>query len=177
MWISTEFNRLKQPIVNILENTDPTNNFVALDIDATVLRVANGRTITPELSGLFVRSVAEANNIGVVYITARQDTPAVRQITLDALAEVGITDPPIVVLRPQYVNTWGGISRYKANAREYIEAQTNSRCVMNVGDQWSDLMPTNLNEMDAMRHTFDDQNILFSQNTGGVERWSVKLRE
>lgn len=174
MWISHNFDRLKTPIVNILENASPSNNFVALDIDSTVLR-REGNNVEPEPTGMFVRNVALHNNLSVVYITAREESPMARQVTLDDLAHVGITDPLIVVLRPKRVQTWEGISLYKANARAYVESQTNSRCVMNVGDQWTDLMPVNNAVWQGLRRTFDDdQYLLFSKED---ERWSVKLKE
>jgi predicted secreted acid phosphatase len=177
MWISTDFNRLKQPIVNILENADPTTNFVALDIDSTVLNLLENRRLEPEPTGLFVRNVAEENNIPVVYITARQESPQVRQITLDELSQVGIHNPSLLILRPPDAKTWKEISQYKQNARNYVEFKTNSRCLMNVGDQWTDLMPIHDFEWRAMRQTFDDQYMLFHQNVNGVDRWSVKLKE
>ena len=177
MWISTDFNRLKQPIVDILENSDPSNNFVALDIDSTVLRVLDNRRLEPEPAGLFVRDVAKQNKLPVVYITARVDSPGAREVTLDELSSVGIDNPAMVVLRPASVRTWEGISHYKADSRSYVESQTNSRCVMNVGDQWTDLLPLRQSEFSPMRRTFEGQHLLFSRTTDTVERWSVKLRE
>jgi len=176
MWISQDFSRLKQPIVNILTNLNPHKNFVALDIDATVL---NRRQYTePEETGLFVRDVAVQNNLPVVYITAREESPDGRERTLRDLADVGVINPLVLILRPSYVNTWEGISNFKASARMYVENTTNSVCIMNVGDQWTDLMPINDLEWRNLRTTFASQNLLFAQpSEDGVRRWSVKLRE
>jgi len=176
MWISHDFSRLKQPIVNILTNLHPQKNFVALDIDATVLN--RGRYAEPVETGMFVRDVAVQNNLPVVYITAREESPQGRERTLRDLADVGIIDPLVLILRPSYVNTWAGISKFKASARAYVENTTSSVCIMNVGDQWTDIMPITDVEWQNLRTTFASQNLLFAQpSDDGGRRWSVKLRE
>ena len=161
--------------MDILESASPVNDFVALDIDATVL---HPRELVPEPTGMFVRDVAVANNIPVVFITAREESEDGRDATMAHLADIGITNPLLVILKPSHVQTWEGISRYKAGARAYIEKKTNSRCVMNVGDQWTDLMPLTNSTWRGLNRTFRDQYLLFAQpRNDEVERWSVKLKE
>ncbi len=177
MWISQDFNRLKDPIINILQQASPVHDFVALDIDNTVLKF-QGDVVVPEPSGMFVREIAQLNHLPVVYITAREEGPMSREFASNDLSDVGITDPLIVIFKPTHVRTWEGISHYKENARKYIEQQTNARCVMNVGDQWTDLLPMSITNLKGMRRTFqEDQYLMFNHIENGVERWSVKLSE
>ena len=176
VWSVYDFNQLKPSIVNILETASPpANAFVALDIDATVLN-GIGLNVEPEPAAMFVREVALEHNLPVVYITAREDSAAGRAMALLDLAAVGITNPYRVILRPSHVQTWEGIGLYKASARARLEAETNSRCVMNVGDQWTDMMPTSDRSGLRLRCMFRDKYVLYDQLSDGVQRWSLKLK-
>ena len=173
MWVTSDFEKLKAPIYNILNNA-ADNDFVVFDIDATVLR-ADG-VVVPEPAGMFIHEIAEFNDIPIIYITAREDKPFVRERTLRDLAHVGIIDPLLVVYRPSHVRTWSGISNYKYRARQDFETRTQSHCLMNVGDQWTDLFPLEMTTWDGLRRAFGNQYALFS-TTAGTPRWSVKLLE
>ncbi len=175
MWVSSDFSELHTHIVNILENASPIDDFVTLDIDATVL--FPGRPPRPNPHGMFVRDAALDNDIATFYITAREESPRVREFTHDNLASVGIFDPPVVILKPPRVRTWPGISKYKTTARMFLENRTGGRCVMNVGDQWTDLLTVTDASWQVLENKYQDKHVLFSQSADGETRWSLKLAE
>ena len=172
MWVTSDFERIKEPISTILNNAT-TNDFVVFDIDATILH-AEG-TVTPEPTGMYIHEVAKINNIPIIYITARQDEPVVRERTMKDLAQVGIVDPMLVMYRPSNVMTWSGISTYKSESRQAFETRTQKHCLMNVGDQWTDLFTLDANSWNDLRRAFGNQYVLFSTCAG--TRWNVKLLE
>lgn len=183
MWVTENFNDLKPHIISILEQAEQGRSFVSLDIDATVLRRSeNHRRVFPVPEGMFVRNVAQQLNIPVVYITAREEGSYARDITFSDLAHVGIVDPLVVVLRPPHVRTWPEIAQFKKSAREYIEHRTNSQCVLNVGDQWTDIIPIDDETWVDMRHTFQNKYLLFANADADADvndnvKWSLKLQE
>lgn len=175
MWVTPDFESLKQPIVNILNNA-ADNDFVVFDIDATILRADSG-VVTPEPTGMFIHEVADMNAIPIIYVTAREDTHVVRERTLADLAQVGIIAPLLVMYRPSHVRTWSEISQYKHDARQSFETRANAHCLMNVGDQWTDLMPLDMPRWNGLRRAVGNHYVLYSTPCADPLRWSVKLLE
>ena len=171
MFTTDNFEKLHTPIESILRSVDPNRSFVVCDIDDTVLYPLLNGAEHPH--GMFVRDTAVDMGIPVYYITARSESPHGRKYAIQQLEFLGI-ESPVVIMRPPSVNTWVDISRYKKASRQMLEEVTGRVCIMNVGDQWTDLMQMeSFNLPELMDDMFNNQYVLYKNNSDKC--WSVKL--
>lgn len=116
---------------------------VAIDIDETIL--FNKKCNKIEINYIVRQLFGLCKNLGVsVYIiTARPDNPDNRKFTVDDLTNCGY--PPgsyeHLYMQPERLyNSRRNFSSFKATTREKIVRDTGKTLVLNVGDQWSDMM-------------------------------------
>ena len=181
MKFETTLDYAKHRIDEILGEADYTKSFVALDIDATVLTLDTHNRVHPVELGLYIQEAATRRNLQVVYITARLDTPDARRQTYRDLNQVGITNAELF-LRPSDIKTWEGISTFKADQRRFCEEKYKKYCILNAGDQWTDLIPSlTTNRWDRLSYKYDPQKdfVLFRDLSywDSRERWALKLIE
>lgn len=172
MWCTSNFDDIREPLLNILTNA-PSNSFVAFDIDETLIHEDK-----PVPEGMFIHDLVIISGIPVIYVTARVDTDVVRQKTLQELSRFNIF-PEKIMFRPVDVETWPAISAFKYNVRAQHEAGSNSVCVLNIGDQWTDMMPLTMESWTSLRRVYADKHVLYETRTDvdGVLRWHMKLKE
>lgn len=122
------------------------------DIDGTILHEDNGggRPISNKMLYTFY-TVCKKLSIPVYIITARPEGPEQRKWTVGQLAACGYPPGSYVslsmmpvkeynrVCRSGGTNPWN-FSNYKHQERVRIIRSTNKHIILNVGDQWSDLM-------------------------------------
>ena len=172
-----QFETLKSKVVEILWNADPFSHFVALDIDSTVLHHDTNQTVQGVPEGMFVYKIARTYGITVVFITAREYDEASEEMARQDLEHVGITDMESIIMRPSWINTWEGISLFKSDARAFWEDRYNMVCLLNVGDQWTDMMHMNQDVIHKLRSS-SYQYVLFNRTSpNGEIRWNLKLTE
>lgn len=173
MWSCPVFQSLQPYIIDVLDDAAP-GDFVVFDIDDTVLH-GMGESVVPVSSGLSVLAAAKARGLGVYYVTARPEFPHNRHQTYADLARVGIADPSMVVMRPRSVTTWPEIGKFKQRSRDMIRGMHGGKCVLCVGDRWTDMFPVGESQMRAMNETIGDTYSLFQfMDSRG---WGLKLRE
>lgn len=170
--IDDDFENLKPQLKSVLDAGVPGMDFVVLDIDDTVLH--SGRDVIPRDDGMWVLQNSNFNNLDVYYVTARPDTPANREYTLEDLASVGITSPRELIMRPTHITDWLGISEFKTGARRDLELRTGGTCLMTVGDQWTDLMTITPLERGVISAALGNRYIMFKMLD---KTWGVKLTE
>ena len=173
MWSSPDFTALL-PYIHTILNQAGCRDFLVFDIDDTVLN-GMGDGVTPVEPGLELVREAESRNLGVYYVTARPEFPRNRLQTYDDLKKVGIHDPALVIMRPLNVTSWDEIGRFKKRSRSMIGNIHGGKCVLTVGDKWTDMLTVDEAQMDNLNHTIGDKYSLFQfvDTTG----WGLKLRE
>jgi hypothetical protein len=173
MWSSPTFTPLLPYVLNVLDRAD-SDDFVVFDIDDTVLHGMGDRVVAVP-SGLGLVKEAEARNLGVYYVTARPDYPVNRRQTYADLNSVGIRDPAMLVMRPQSVTSWYGIGRFKQQSRDMLQSRHGGKCVLTVGDRWTDMMTMDEDKMDLLNDTIGNKFSLFQfLDKNG---WGLKLKE
>lgn len=170
MFTTNAFSKLKTLIADILCEMDPNRGFVVCDIDDTVLYPDQKGAAHPH--GMFIHDTAVNLGIPVYFVTARVDSPSARAFAIRQLENLGIKSP-MIIMRPANVTTWVGISQYKEASRRNLEHFSGRLCKMNVGDQWTDLMPMqSIGTRDFMNNLFSGENVMYKGDDGS---WSVKL--
>lgn len=127
----------------ILATAEPDADVVVLDIDATVLRNADEvepcRGVVVE-AGRHIYDRARDLGLEVHLVTARLARPDVRRFTERQLHCLGYRDFASLAMRPPEVRSGPAISAYKRRARRGVANRTGKSIVVNVGDQWFDLV-------------------------------------
>ena len=173
---SYDFREIEPQLASVLEHAD-SNDFVVLDIDDTVLTyVPPGHSLVPVYPGMTALRYANFNNLTVFYVTARVESRANRDKTLRDLADVGIyPHSGQLFMRPATVTTWSGIGSFKYQTRMRLESRTGGRCILSVGDQWTDLVAMPEARIELMRRRFGTSSYMLYKDHSG--RWSLKLPE
>lgn len=128
------------------QREEPRGLAVAFDIDDTLLRYADPEDRGSDATEVFVGfkkvyDKAISLNMKVLLITARPEEPSSQLATRNQLARHGLqTYHDIAYCPPQIVPVIRNIGEYKAAARARLEQRHRCKIVMNVGDQWSDLL-------------------------------------
>lgn len=134
---------LRPRVEEILQTARADTDVVVLDIDATVLRNADDvepcRGVVVE-AGRHIYDRAQDLGLEVHLVTARLARPDVRRFTERQLHCLGYPDFSSLAMRPPRVRSGPAISAYKRRARRGIANRTSKSVVLNVGDQWFDLV-------------------------------------
>jgi predicted secreted acid phosphatase len=172
MWYTPLFRSLYPYVIDVLDNASP-KDFVVFDIDDTVLHGMGD--VTPSINGLSLVEAAHVRNLGVYYVTARPETPTNRQQTYADLASVGIVDPSMVVMRPPAITSWYDVGKFKQESRDMIQRVHGGKCVLTVGDRWTDMFPITEEKMRDIERTIGNVYSLFQlfDESG----WGLKLKE
>ena len=141
--VTTGLSPMKPHVLRILNSGSSSDHFVVLDIDDTLLVSMPGAVGTVS-AGMWVLRAAVDRNLDVFIVTARPDTPINTRFTRRELEAIGIfARDDHLYMRPPHINTPYGISVYKSSSRDDIEERTGKKCLLTVGDQWSDISIVN----------------------------------
>ena len=174
---SKKFNSLYAQLIQIVYEAVVDDHFVVFDVDSTLLIRSEDNTVVPVEVGMDVHSLVTVRNIPIYYVTARVDTPFNRHVTISDLQSVGIYDADAkLFMRPDSVSdSWAELSQFKANMRQTLEAQHERQCLLNVGDQWSDLLRLNTNLFTIFTSTYYNHYVLMNPNTPFHSMWALKI--
>lgn len=150
--VTSGFGPMKKHVLDVLNSGTSAGHFVVLDIDDTLITDPHGGGVDVVEEGMWVLRAALARNLDVFIVTARPDTPSNTNYTKRELEQVGIfVRDGQLYMRPPRVRTALGISAYKFGCRDDIEQTTGKKCLLTVGDQWSDLSIVNDDEYIMLR--------------------------
>src|SRR3990167_5153097 len=179
MFVVNTFDEIRRAVLKVLNANRNKKCFAALDVDSTIL-TRDANTVFRVEAGVYIRDMLHEKGIPFVYITARPDTVLSRAVLHQDFLNVGIREPKMVIFRPEHVVGCTAISNYKAQARGMIENRYSTPCVLNVGDQWSDLFVLDDAEKQGLNDIFGSTTFVwFSEpsNQFGSVKWNLKLPE
>lgn len=120
------------------EHAQQQNRAVVFDIDDTVLfGTAKKQKIHPVLVDIYKTAIQLG--YAVFFITARIDQPGAREYTVKQLQANELGQFNDLFLMPVEYMLGENFSPYKARVRQHL-AQQGHNIVLNLGDNWSDLM-------------------------------------
>lgn len=148
--------------------------FIVFDIDDTVLR-GSGASVSPLGTGMYVLNEAVRLGVDIFYVTARPEYPENRLATYDDLHAVGLKPSfSNVYMRPTSSNTWEKVGMSKSQAVDAIARATGKKCMMTVGDQWTDHMYIADTFRDELEVATGNDFVIFRNPVR--ESWGVKLK-
>jgi len=172
----TSFNDMLPYIDTILKKRtmdSPKNYFMVFDIDDTVLRGSRD-SVRPLATGMYVLNEAQRLGMDVYFVTARPEYPENRLATYEDLRAVGLEpNHTNVYMRPQTSDTWEKVGMSKSDAVDDIERVTGKRCLMTVGDQWTDHMYMTNTFRDELDVATGNDFVIFKNPARG--NWGLKL--
>jgi hypothetical protein len=174
------FQKLAPRVEWIVRNANQEKDAIVFDIDATVLYNTNEPWVgaEPNFKMQPVYALARERRIPVHFVTARIGTPENKVSTLRQLRAMGMDYFDSLFMRPPATPaTAQDIAEYKLNARRTIARYGNKTIVLNVGDQWSDLLPVDSTLMKRLDSAFPQQHVMFTPDTAMDARYAVKLYE
>lgn len=178
---SKSFRDLSPLLTQIIAQADPHKDVIVLDIDATVLYNTNKESIVGAVPNFKVQplyDLARNRRIPVHFVTARVGTKENRLWTLKQLRAMGFDWFDSLFMRPPHVEpTPVAVAQYKLNARRAITASGQTRIILNMGDQWTDLMLADVPGIELLDRTFPQQHVMFKPPAPQDARIAVKLYE
>lgn len=168
-------------LLDLIRTADPARDVIVFDIDATVLYNTEKEPIVgavPNFKTQPLYDLARARKIPVHFVTARIGTKENRMLTLRQLRAMGFDWFDSLYMRPPRVEpTVLAIAQYKLNARRSIGGGGHKTIVLNVGDQWTDLMLADLPGLELLDKSFPQQHVVFQPPAPHDARIAVKLYE
>lgn len=157
------FNKLYPSIKYLLDHANPRNHVVVFDIDATVLynTSENGCGAVPNFKVQHIYDEATKKGLDIYFVTARIGLPGNRKITVQQLHCMGFDNFKELYMRGGKDRTVSEIARFKAFAREQIEQRTGKKVLLNMGDQWSDVIITTPSVFAALDAQYRGMHVLF----------------
>ena len=160
---STSYRDLWPLIVKTLKRADPRQHVIVFDIDATVLYNTDDNECgaIPNFKVQPIYDYAEKNGIPIYFVTARIGTPGNREATKRQLKCMGFFTYEDLYMRGADVRTASQVAAFKAQSRKDIEQRTGKRVLLNMGDQWSDVMVGSASTYTMLEEEFPGQHVLF----------------
>lgn len=174
------FNDLRPMIDSILRHAERGTDVVVFDIDATVLYNNNDQIVNaePNFKVQPLYDIARSLRIPVHFVTARIGTPENRAQTVRQLIALGFNWFDSLYMRPvDTPATYDAIGRYKLSARRAIERAGNKRILLNVGDQWTDLLVADSNMVQRLNASFPKRHVFFKPLPEAAAQYALKLYE
>lgn len=173
------FAKLKSVIDYLLVNANPATHVVVFDIDATVLynTRSNGCGAEPNFKVQRVYDLATKRGFDIYFVTARPGMPSNRQWTIEQLHCMGFDNFKDLYMRSGRDRTVSDIARFKRAAREDIERRSGKKVLLNMGDQWSDVVVTTPSAFSALDSDFRGKHVLFYPPPEFKAVTAVKLYE
>lgn len=167
-------------IVKTLKSADPHKHAIVFDIDATLLYNTNDNECgaVPNFKIQTIYDYAERKGVPIYVVTARIGTDINRRLTARQLQCMGFFTYKELYMRPGTVQTVPQIAQFKAESRADIERKTGKKVLLNIGDQWSDVVVASSNaKYDDLDTQFGNQHVLFKPPPAGVALVALKLHE
>lgn len=166
-------------IVDVVRKADPSQHVVVFDIDATVLYNTNDNECgaVPNFKIQKIYDYAAKKGIDIFFVTARIGTSVNRMLTERQLHCMGFDEFKGLYMRTGRDQTMSQIARFKDNSRADIERRTGKRVLLNVGDQWSDVVVTTPSSFNELESGFDGKHVLFVPDSTFHSMVAVKLYE
>lgn len=173
------FTTLRPALFHLLDTSASHKSAIVFDIDATILfntkktKVCDGALPNPLMMDIYHRALK--NNIAVYFVTARREYPSNYAWTTKQLKCVGAGRYAQLRMRPKSYNTASKVSQFKLAARRAIMKESNRNIILNMGDQWTDLVSIKNNaEIDALIN-LDNKSYWFFQPSNENVEWALKL--
>ena len=150
--------------------------FIAVfDVDDTVL-LADG---APCMAGMELYETCRRHRIPVYFVTAREEEPETRTWTKRQLRAVGAGSYAGLIMQPATASArtrvFSGTSSFKTRTRADLATRTGCAIILNVGDQWTDVVEFGSEkEIDLMLLRDDGARLLFQPREKNVV-WALKL--
>jgi predicted secreted acid phosphatase len=153
------------------------NPAVVFDIDDTVL--INDSSVPgdarPNHSIMGIYKAALAMGMTVFIVTARPESPSNRKWTREQLELVHVYDYKKLFMLPKQ-ESFAATSAFKLRARKEI-ADMGYTILLNVGDQWTDVVRVNnTKEFDTLAD-FDSDSYWLFEPVDDTSAWALKLPE
>lgn len=178
---STSYREVWPHIVKTLKSADPRQHVVVFDIDATVLYNTDDNECgaVPNFKVQPIYDYAEKKGVPIYFVTARIGTPGNREATQRQLRCMGFFTYEDLYMRGADVRTASQVAAFKAQSRRDIEQRTGKKVLLNVGDQWSDVVVGSASTYDSLEEQFPGQHVLFMppRDAGLYGMVQVKLFE
>lgn len=157
------FKKFQPSIDYLLRHSDPSSHVVVFDIDATVLynTRSNGCGAEPNFKVQRIYDMATKRGFDIYFVTARPGMPSNRQWTIEQLHCMGFDNFKDLYMRSGKDRTVSDIARFKRNARDDIERRTGKKVLLNMGDQWSDVVVTTPSAFSLLDEQFKGKHVLF----------------
>lgn len=176
----TTFKSLRPRIEAVVRGADKRKDVIVLDIDATVLYNTDEPLVgaDPNFKMQPIYDLARTRQVPVHFVTARIGTPQNRAATLRQLHAMGFDWFHSLYMRPPSTPpTSEAIARYKLNARKAIAQNGNKNVLLNVGDQWTDLLVVDAQTAQNLDSKFPKQHVMFTPHKEYEATHAVKLFE
>jgi predicted secreted acid phosphatase len=173
------FTTLRPKLFRLLEKSNPETSAIVLDIDATILyntkktNFCDGALPNPLIMDVYSKALEK--NIAVYFVTARRESESNYAWTTKQLKCIGADKYAQLRMRPESYNTAAKVSKFKLAARRAIKKESKRTIILNVGDQWTDLVSiNNNNEIDALIN-LDNKSYWFFKPANNEVEWALKL--
>lgn len=177
---SADFRDIAPRALQVLRSANPRTDAVVFDIDATVLYNNPDTMCRADFNNKIkmLYDVAHERKIPVYFVTARVGTHSNFVSTLKQLHCMGYTTWYAgLFMRPPAVTTEAAIGVYKLDARKAIMQNYKRRIILNVGDQWTDVMAGTPLELHTLRQKYDTQHVFFKSPPRFAAEYALKLYE
>lgn len=177
---TTVFTELVPLLDSVLRSADRSKDVIVFDIDATVLYNNNDQVVNaePNFKVQPLYDVARSLRVPVHFVTARIGTPDNRAHTMRQLIALGFNWFDSLYMRPvDTPTTYDAIGRYKLSARRAIERAGNKSILLNVGDQWTDLLAADAKMVEQLNASFPQSHVLFRPLPHNAAQYALKLFE
>lgn len=157
------FGKFLSTINHLLQTANPASHVVVFDIDATVLynTSRNQCGAEPNFKVQRIYDAATKRGFDIYFVTARPGMPSNRKWTIEQLHCMGFDNFKGLYMRSGRDRTVSDIARFKRNSREDIERRTGKKVLLNMGDQWSDLVVTTPSAFESLDYQFKGKHVLF----------------
>lgn len=166
--VSSSYKDLWPAILQTLRSADPRKHVIVFDIDATVLYNTDDNQCgaIPNFKVQLIYDYAEKHGIPIYFVTARIGTASNREATKRQLQCMGFFTYEDLYMRSADVQTASQVAVFKAHSRKDIERRTGKRVLINIGDQWSDVIVGSPSTYRFLEDKFPGQFVLFMPPPG-----------
>lgn len=167
-------------VMKTLKSADPARHVVVFDIDATLLYNTDDNECgaIPNFKVQSIYDYCEKKGVPIHIVTARIGTEVNRRLTQRQLACMGFFQYDSLYMRPGTVQSTPQVAQFKAQSRADIEQRTGKKVLLNIGDQWSDVVvapsTASYDDLDAQ---FGAKHVLFQPPPSGYAQVALKLYE
>jgi predicted secreted acid phosphatase len=161
--VTKSFNQFLPVVQTLLSHASGQSHVVVFDIDATVLynTGSNQCGAVPNTKVKRIYDMAMKKGVPVYFVTARIGLPSNRAATVEQLQCMGMGRFQDLYMRTGQDRTVAEIARFKARSRADIERRTGKQVLLNIGDQWSDVVVAPPSAYDTLDAKYKGQHVLF----------------